>query len=90
LAIFLSARFPFSLPSPRKFYMAKTIQPQPTSVLVQQTVDNLHIDASYLRMYSRDQADPEQSLLLETCSQKIRRVATAVERLARTSNIELL
>jgi hypothetical protein len=67
--------------------MAK-VQPTAT-VLIEQTVDNLRIDASYLRMHSRDEPDADASQMLETCSQKIRRVADAVERLARTIKIEL-
>jgi hypothetical protein len=56
----------------------------PAAKLIEKTVDKLRIDSAWLRMNSREETDANAALVLETCSLKIRRMADAVERLART------
>jgi hypothetical protein len=62
--------------------MATKIVPN-APTLIEETIDKLRIDSAWLRMNSRDEADAEAARVLETCSQKIRRVSESLERLAR-------
>jgi head-tail adaptor len=62
-----------------------TTKTQPdASAMIETTVDNLRIDAAYLNMNSRDQADAEAARVLATASLKIRRLSDALERMKRT------
>jgi hypothetical protein len=58
--------------------------PPDASSMIETTVDNLRIDAAYLNMNSRDQADAEAARVLATASLKIRRLSDALERMKRS------
>jgi hypothetical protein len=60
-----------------------TTNPTTTTAIIEKTVDNLRIDAAYMRMTSRDQTNAEDAQALASAALKVRRLSDALERLKR-------
>ena len=60
-----------------------TKNPTTATAIIEKTVDNLRIDAAYMRMTSRDQTNAEDAQALAFAALKVRRLSDALERLKR-------
>ena len=63
--------------------MTKTSETETAVELIESTIYELRVDAAYLRMQSRDQAEEKDAEILRTAAEQISRLTLRLERVMR-------